>query len=162
MAFDATVGGIDANSYVNIVDADLYFTDMGSPAEWTGATVAQKQAALMYATMWLDSTFTWYSTICLYNQRLGWPRFQFIDTEGRFIGGSGVIPKRIKDATCELALEHIKNSINSSDLEGVQSESVGSSSITYSKASKSYSFIKMSLNEYGTPSKANSKIIYRA
>ena len=162
MAFDSTIGGASANSYVSIADADTYFDDRGKPSDWENAGLGTCQAALIYATAWLDQNFTWYSTIYSTDQALGWPRVQYYDAEGRQVGGSGVIPQKVKDAVCEMALQWIKDDFTSTDNEGIESESIGDASITYRKSTKSYSFIKIMLKEYGTPNKSNNPTLYRA
>lgn len=152
----------NATSYISLADAETYWTDYGSPAEWDAATDAEKSAALMYATRWLDDNFQWYSLIYTTTQALGWPRWSFFDSENREIA-SGTVPQRIKDATCELALAHLKDNLNSADNEGIKSESIGDASVTYSASSnqKSYSYVKLSLKEYGMTSKSKENRLYR-
>ena len=153
----------NANSYISLADANTYWIDHGSPSEWDAATTTEKSAALMYATRWLDDNFDWYSYIYTYTQSLGWPRNTYFDNENRQIDGA-TVPQRIKDATCELALYHLKDNINSVDNDGVLSEKVGDSSITYTKsgAQKSFSFLRMSLRQYGMAGKSKSNILYRS
>lgn len=164
MAFDATVGGTSSNSYVTLADANSYFTDRGDPADWANATDAEKQASLIYATTYIDNSMSWTSYIYSTDQALDWPRAQFVDKEGRTIGGAGVIPQKIKDSVCELALAHLKDNLNSTESENVSSESIGDASITYrgSAANRSFSFIKMNLREYGNAGSAKSNVVYRA
>ena len=152
----------NANSYISLTDANTYWADYGSPADWDNATDAEKSSALMYATRWLDDNYQWYSLIYKTTQSLGWPRWSFYDSENREIA-SGAVPQRIKDATCELALAHLKDNLNSVDNEGIKSEKIGDASVTYSSSSnqKSYSFIKLSLKEYGMASKAKENRLYR-
>ena len=166
MAFVVEDGTIvaNANSYVSLTYANTYFTDRGSPAEWTAATDASKQAALIYATTWLDQNIAWYSTIQNLNQTLGWPRINFFDREGRVVGGTGVIPVPVKDATCELALQWLREDFTSSVNEGIKSESIGNTSITYatSRTNKNYTFVKSTLKDYGSTGYGNVAITYRA
>lgn len=166
MAFIVETGAIvvGANSYSSLTDANLYFTDRGSPTAWTDSTDITKRASLIYATAWLDQNITWNSSIQTTEQSLGWPRAAFYDKEGRTIGGVGIIPSQVKIAAYELALEWIQQPFNESSSEGVSSESIGSTSISYivtGSSKKSYSFVRMSLRGYG---KSNSSVIelYRA
>jgi hypothetical protein len=162
MALDATVGGVSANSYITVADADAYFTGRGSPSAWTSLTTAQKEGALIYATEWLDSNYSWYSTICTTTQALGFPRNSGFDSEGRTIMGCGVIPTKIKNATCEMALQHINENLYSTEREGLKSQSFGDASETYSSSSRSFSGIKLSLAEYGSTGKTKVNILWRA
>lgn len=165
MAFTPETGAIvaNANSYVTLAYANAYFVDRGSPTDWTNAVNEDRQAALIYATTWLDQNMNWYSTIQDLSQSLGWPRVSFFDREGRTVGGSGVIPVPVKDATCELALQWLKDDFTDSSNEGIKSESIGSTSITYATTSsrKNFTFVKMSLKDYAT-SGSNVATIYRA
>jgi hypothetical protein len=152
----------NANTYISLADANTYWTERGSPSEWDSANVAEKSAALLYATAWLDDNFRWYSYVYKTTQSLGWPRYSYFDDEGREVP-SATVHQKIKDATCEMALNHLKGNINSSDNEGIKSEKLGDASITYSggSSSKSYSFIKVGLRQYGIP-KAINNSIYRS
>lgn len=163
MAFTVEDGSIvlGANSYVSLDYANVYFADRGSPSDWVDAYVDAQEAALIYATAWLDYTFSWYSIIQDTDQVLGWPRTSYYDKEGRTIGGSGVIPTQVKNATCEMALQYLSEDFTSPDNEGVRSESIGASSITYSKSYKNFTHVKMALKEFGTNT-SNIATIYRA
>lgn len=163
MSFTVETGSIvaNANSYVSLADANAYFVDRGNPSTWTNAVNESRQAALIYATTWLDQNFNWYSHVQDTSQRLGWPRIQYYDSDLKMIGGTGVIPWQLKNACCELALQWLKDDFTDASSEDVKSESVGSTSITYGKPTKNYTFIKMSLKNLGT-SGANVATIYRA
>src|SRR4051794_29732341 len=101
-----------ADSYLSLADANIYFTNHGSPVEWTGAADAAKESALRYAARWLDGKFTWIGLLVQGTQSLEWPRIQglaykdTIDWEGRVYDP---VPQKVKDAQCEVALAHLKN-----------------------------------------------------
>lgn len=162
MAYTVEDGSIvaGASSYVTIAYADVYWSDRGSPCEWVDAYKDAKQAALMYATAWLEQNVEWHSCIQDTSQVLGWPRTSYYDSDGRTIGGTGVIPLPVQDATCELALQYIKEDFTSPDNEGIKSEAIGSTSISYSRTYKSFSFIKQMLKGYGSNS-SNQANMYR-
>lgn len=104
MTIDATVGGISANSYVDLTYADAYFTNrVGSIAPWTEAVQATKEGALIQSTRVIDSNFIWIGDIFTDTQALRWPRENAYDIDEREIATT-VIPIPIKDAVCELAL----------------------------------------------------------
>ena len=161
MSLNSTAGDAAAESYPSLAEAELYWTNHGSPVEWTEATSEELEAALRYATQYLDQNFTWYSIIYSTTQALGWPRSSYYDSENRSVGGDGVIPPKIKDATCELALHYLKEDFTSADNENVLSEKVGSSSVTYRGSSKSFSFVKIMLKDYGLPDKSGNPTLYR-
>lgn len=148
-----------AESYISVADADTYFTNHGSPSDWTSAATAEKESALRYATSFLDDSYSWYSSIINTDQALGWPRVDYWDSEGRIISG---VPQKIKDATCEMALEHLKNSLNFDDTENIESESYGDASVKYKGTSKTYSSIKRTLREFGNTGSTTTSILYRA
>lgn len=113
MALTPETGAIveNADSYVSLAAADTYFTNHGSPSEWTGATDAVKESALRYATQWIDATFSWRGEVVSNDQVLDWPRAGVYDDEDRYVD-SASLPRLLKDATCEAALEHIRDALN--------------------------------------------------
>lgn len=104
----SVVAGADA--YVSLSAANTYFTNHGAPTQWTGATDAVKEAAIRYATQWLDAVFSWRGEVVSNDQVLDWPRAGVYDDENRYVD-SDSIPRLLKDATCEAALEHLKSSL---------------------------------------------------
>lgn len=121
-----------ANSYLSEADADTYFTDRGSPAAWTGATSANKEAALIYASQWIDGRFDFVGEVQTLTQGLKWPRASAYDSEGRLESGSAV-PARIEAATAELALLHLGTALNSTFARGgqVTREKIGPIDVQY-------------------------------
>jgi len=127
MAITITVG---TNSYVSADDADTYMTNRGSPAAWTAASNDAKAAALIKATQYLDAVYSWRGCILSTAQALGWPRSNVWDDEGRNVTG---IPQRVKDATCELALEALSSDLLASKDRGgaVRRQKVGTLEVEY-------------------------------
>lgn len=118
--FDSTVSGTASNSYISVAEADDYFTGHLEGNLWLTLSTQKKQAALVQATYRLDAE-TYGGRRTIENQALQWPRTYIIDRDKEknqhdvveFIGGayyrpSNVIPKEIKQATCEQALFYIK------------------------------------------------------
>lgn len=100
----------DADSYQSLALANTYWTDRGSPTTWTGASDATKEAALRFATKWIDQRYRWIGTISSTAlNRLKWPRLDAVDVDGREWTG---VPQQLKDAVCEVALAHISTSVN--------------------------------------------------
>lgn len=105
--FDSTVGFSTANSYVSVEYADAFFAASVNSVSWPTVEL-QKQAALQEATRVLDEQFDWIGQIATTTQALAWPRSDAVDQEDRPIA-IDVIPKRVADATCSLALFLIAN-----------------------------------------------------
>ena len=149
-----------ANSYLSVADADSYFTEHSSPADWSGATTGEKEAALKYATLWLDNNQKWYSCIVSTSQVLDWPRKSFVDSEGRSIGGSNVMPQALLDATAELAIEYIKSNFVEAT-ENIRRERMGSSETEYSGGGPGmdYSFVVLMISELGRPRTSGIRIV---
>ncbi|WP_434033588.1 DnaT-like ssDNA-binding protein [Cupriavidus sp. a3] len=90
LVVEDSTGKPDANSYVSVAEADSYHGDRGN-ANWSAATT--KEAALINATSYVDSLYRFQGLRASDTQALEWPR-----------AGVTGIPKRLKDAVCELAL----------------------------------------------------------
>jgi hypothetical protein len=140
-----------ANSYLSVEDADTYFEEHGSPADWTAMTTEDKEAALKYATKYLDGKMKWYSCILDRTQVLGWPRKQFCDSEGRTIGGEGNMPQALLDSTAEVARQWQADQFQEG-VTGVKRERIGTSEVEYfgpAGSSKNYAFAIQMLSELG-------------
>lgn len=132
MALDATVGGANANAYLDRTTADAYFANRLYASDWNNATTGTKEQALMTATARIDQeTFIGYRVST--TQALRWPRFSVpIPGEEFYYGGVGgyyatdSIPKPVKDATCEMALYLLANDfLKPTGLENFKALTVG-------------------------------------
>jgi len=141
MAFDSTLSGSNANSYIPVATADDYFTfHLDGTSYWTSLSTAQKQAALVQATNRIDmEMFGGRPTVD--NQRLQWPRTWIIDRNmnpqdqvqdagGRYYRPNNTIPKELADATCEMALNYLKiqngdYTVDENDLETLSTYKIG-------------------------------------
>lgn len=120
MALTVELGNITAgaNSYVAIADADAYHSDRLNAA-WTAASTAQKTAALINATAYLDGKYRkrWQGVRISSLQPLEWPRVLASPALSSIYDGfvtihetlSTVVPEEIKSATCELALRALSS-----------------------------------------------------
>ena len=125
-------GKADATCYVSVATADAYWTDHGGPATWSGAAVPSKEAALLYATQWIDGFFSWLAGPLRPEQALDWPCSGFSDTRGRWVA-AGTIPARLVAAVCEAAKVHLEsNGLNASLKRGGRLRRVKASSIEVS------------------------------
>ena len=137
MAFDSTVGGVDANSLVSVADADTYFELRPDGATWLGLLNVDKEVYLVRATDKLQS-LKWGGKPTDPTpgvQALQWPRdfiknryYDYIDNDYQvglhFYEGStdayfyanDAIPADIEKACCELAMHYYRITLELYDL----------------------------------------------
>jgi hypothetical protein len=114
-------GKADANSYATRADGDAYHEGHMAASDWTTATDAQKDAALVMATRAIDALFRfdgWKRTAA---QALQWPRMRCPDVEhaaGADYLPEDVVPVALRDAACELA-RHFLAEDRTGDAEGI-------------------------------------------
>jgi len=109
LAIDATVGGASANSFATVAEADTYLSYRLNSAAWTGAD--PKMQALVEATHELCAVNAWLGYRVTDTQALAFPRDEVENPDDPTPGTyylTTIIPQRIKDATCELALEFLR------------------------------------------------------
>ena len=128
---DATVGGIAANSYVSGVAADDYFEGRLNAGAWS-ADASLQDAALMTATERLEQE-RYKGAKANPVQRLKWPRTGIVDDDKQTVSDT-TIPKEVREATFELALEFLRQGTTDTTaptgLEQFKDVSVGPVSIT--------------------------------
>lgn len=140
--FDSTVGGGSANSYISVAEADDYFTGHLDSSVWSIPT-AKKQAALVQATNRIDRERFGGQLTHRNTQRLQFPRSYLITRDSQFVNpefsdaynsfyfhSPTIIPKEVKQATCEMALYLLKRaagefSVDDNDLETLSNYKVG-------------------------------------
>lgn len=117
---------VGTNAYVDADTADAYFGDRLNASAWSGASAAQKDQALVTATLRLDQlTFKGVRTDS--SQPLAWPRWGVKDEDG-YLLDSDTVPDRIKRATMELALTLLAadgDALADTGMEGFDSVKVG-------------------------------------
>lgn len=99
-----------ANAYASIADADGYFATRNE-SDWLVAASNVKDAALIRATVWLDSTYRHRfpgSRVNGRSQGLEWPRKDAKDASGEVIADDAV-PVEIERATMEAALREVQS-----------------------------------------------------
>jgi len=99
-------GLANANAYADATDGDAYHEGHLYASAWTAATLANKEKALVMATRLIDGQYQFNGVKVSETQALQWPRAgcRDPDAEGEWIWGD-VVPKAVRDATCELARE---------------------------------------------------------
>lgn len=118
---DTTPGAITANAYCTRVEADAYHDNLPRAdvrLQWTAVADADKDRAILSATLLIDRAFEWVGTRGTMTQALEWPRYVFGDFYGFGGPASGygpslgavsfyidphTIPDRVKQATAEYA-----------------------------------------------------------
>lgn len=115
LVITATVGSATANSFVTVAEMTAYCEGRLNASIWTAA--AAQEPALVEATRDL-SVLGWRGSRVDDVQALPWPRDYVPDPDAPWdavLGETGLpeyatteIPQRVKDATCELALQYLK------------------------------------------------------
>lgn len=121
-------GKADAESYLSVADLAAYATARGYAL--TGGD-PEKEAALRQATSYLDARWRYKAVKASAAQALEFPRTGLTDWSGLAVPG---VPKRVKDATAELAIKVRAGTTLFDDAErggAVKSETVGPISVTY-------------------------------
>lgn len=148
MAFDATVGGVNANSYVSVADADAYFLNTYGRESWASLDDGVKEALLQEATRALDLYYKWIGYRATETQALGWPRKYATYSDFREIP-EDVIPSAVIYATCDLAFHIFTNSglnVPENDLDMIK---VGSITIDFNDFKGPNGFPKTVLSYLG-------------
>jgi hypothetical protein len=134
----ATAGASNANSYMTVEEADAYHEAHLYASDWTAATMATKETALIWATRLLDEQCEWRGTKTTNEQALRWPRGGVSDMDGVAIDND-VIPTALKRATAELARHLLKSDrLQARDdaRGGLQSVAAGPVSVTFDKVDR--------------------------
>lgn len=90
-----------ANSFASVADADAYHAARLTAA-WTDELAeAQKEAALIRASDWLNRKVMWNGRKASRSQRMAWPRAGVSTQDGEIAPDE--IPAEVVEACCELA-----------------------------------------------------------
>jgi hypothetical protein len=121
-----------ANAYVSTATADAYHLAR-SNAAWASATTAQKETAILEATLYLNG-LSWRGRK-VESRIMAWPRLDVVDGDGYELN-SNIVPDAVAHACCEIAGEII----GGADPLAVQERqinqmTVGSVAITYDQGS---------------------------
>lgn len=94
-----------ANAYWALVDVNTYHSDRNNTA-WADFTDAQKNAAIIRATDYIDKRFgkRFRGYRSDKSQALEWPRFDAEDNDGFYISGIDAVPRNLQKAMAEYAL----------------------------------------------------------
>lgn len=97
-----------ANSYASEADGDTYFGERTNSTDWTSATTATKEQAVISGSRLLDICFEWQGSIMESDQAMRWPRSGVTDEDGRYVDPD-TIPVQVTRAALETALFLIKS-----------------------------------------------------
>lgn len=134
-AIEASVGHVDANSYVTLAEAVTYFGDRLHKTAWASAGSGDKTAALIWAARVIDSRIEWMGQRSSSTQAMSWPRAYVPDPDPAYLPDDSlygyipidVIPSDIKVAQFEMALALISGDITAQpSTTGINSLAVGS------------------------------------
>lgn len=140
-------GKPDANSYAAVADGDAYHDGHLYAADWTGASTATKEKALVMATRLIDAHYAFRGYRAHTTQALQWPREQARDDDQlrsvTFLTVSAreaffpkdAVPAMLRDATIETARALIKSDrTEDPEGEGLATMALtGSLSLTFDK-----------------------------
>lgn len=93
----------DANSYVDLTDANDYAETTDFEAAWTALTDEEKQDLLIRSSRYIDRIVQWNGQRVDQDSGLRWPRAGVYDEDG-FEISSDEIPGLLKDSVVETAL----------------------------------------------------------
>lgn len=134
----ATVGSATANAFVTRAELDTYLEARFNASAATGASTANRDIAIIEATRDI-SVMAFQGYRVDETQALSWPRSSALNPDTGTYYDEDVIPQRVKDATCELAMEALKagtTDIFAQDSkQNVIQKTVGPLSTTYSDPS---------------------------
>lgn len=107
LVIDPTVGGATANSFVSAAEMTAYCDGRLNASVWLGD--GTQNAALVEATREL-AALSWQGRTVTETQALTWPRLYVVNPDSSWYQyfATTSIPRRVKDATCELALQFLK------------------------------------------------------
>jgi hypothetical protein len=103
---DNTLGGVNSNSYVTLIEAEDYFEDRMHSSAWTNVT--DQEPFLISASRMLDWYVKWKGSKTTSEQSMLWPRIGVVRSDGTVID-SNIIPSEVKIAVFELAFSNINN-----------------------------------------------------
>lgn len=149
----ATVGAVDANSYVTVAETDAYFADSFGRGRWGSASQTDREALVITASRTLDQYMTWAGQKTTEEQSMEWPR---TGTYGKthIPYPDDIIPGPVKFATMELAYYILENGSLSFADQTVDMVKVGPIEVEFTPRSTDVgipNFIENLIAHIGTP-----------
>lgn len=126
-------GLADANCYISLADAELYFAAALYPGDWLpGLDDERKKAALITATRTLEASMLWQGRHATETQALEWPRARIARPERGpcVFWPNNAMPQPVKDACCEMAKLLLASDRSApSETEGLKKIGLGSGAV---------------------------------
>lgn len=126
-------GLLNSNAYNDVAGVELYMADRG--LSWSGSpTTAQKEAAIIKATDYIDATYRFIGNRASSSQALAWPRAQATDVVEGVDIATNIVPPAVIRATSELAVKVQTGTELLPDMDRggmINSASVGPVSVSY-------------------------------
>ena len=127
----------NANAYADAADGDAYHDGHLYASAWTGATLADKEKALVMATRLIDGEYQFAGWKASTEQALQWPRMSCLDPDGAEDLPEDAVPRAVADATCELARELlVVDRTATPEGEGLKYDNTGTTQRGYDKNDK--------------------------
>lgn len=103
ITIDAIEKSATANSYVTLAEANTYLEAHLKASTWAALDDEKKKASIVTATRIIE-TEQYAGRRATQAQALSWPRTYIYDYDGYVVL---TVPKKLKDATCELAIWYL-------------------------------------------------------
>jgi len=101
-------GSTSANSYANATDGDTYHEGHLYATDWTGASTATKNDALVMASRIIDASYQFIGWMANETQSMQWPRDKAQHPNQQSYFNNTEIPTNLVNAVSETARELIK------------------------------------------------------
>jgi hypothetical protein len=127
VVLDATIGGVNANSFTTVAYANGYHDNQLYAEAWTGPSDAIKAQALITATRLIVNALNavgWPGWPTTHEQRLPVPRSGMYYPSGLVVPNT-IIPTDLQDATSEYARRLIENGALPDTASDTEAQSVG-------------------------------------
>jgi len=135
---DPTPGSVSANVYLTLAEANQYHDNRPAVGTtWSAATDEQKNQALLWATMLMDSLWCWNGMTTSADQALQWPRSGMLTRNEWNLVPENIIPVELKNATAEYARQLLAGDLaGNSDIEtqGITSITAGPVSLSFKES----------------------------
>ena len=151
---DATIGGVSANSYVTLAEANAYFDSSYNRTAWTALVPvdATKSILLVEATRLIDTYFVFNGLPTSVDQALQWPRVDALDVNRETIADD-VLPNELKNAVCEMAYHLLSNgglTLNEIEFTKIKVSSIQLDFNTLTSSSGFPKNVKLMLSAFGS------------
>ena len=155
----------NAESYVSVVQADLYHTNIGN-ANWLTMLTVEKEQALRRALAYMTAMYRlrWQGYRTMLFQGLDWPRWNVLLTDswpGRYLP-STVMPQPVMDAQCDYAILAAAGDLDPVLSQNIISKQVGTIKVVYDQSStqqKRYTAIESKMQIYFAPASRSSNLV---